>query len=636
MARRNGVFGLVLFFVTFAVFSRVLQADFVAWDDDKTVPGNTSIQGLDAARLKWMFEDVSFAMRYKPLCWLSYALIHAGAGLNPMAYHLANLVLHCVNVVLVYFLIRGLLLQACAPQAEVEREPRPIAWCAALGALAWAVHPLRVEPVARVTDLAYCQSLFFLLISLWFYLRANTRPQAGLGRTGFYWGAVGAFALSMLSYPFAFGYAVVLMVLDIYPLRRFGRSPHWWRDAAAGRIWLEKVPFVLLGGLVLLTLLGRLNPAGVWAESQPGAGLTVWGKAMQAFYIWAYYLWKPCAPLHLAPVYTILVSFNPGDVPFLASTGLVVGLTAVLVWQRRRWPWALALWVCYLVLLAPALGLTEHPHYPSDRYSYVPGILWSVLLAGVLLKLWSQRRIFLGAVVVLPALIAILGVMSVRQTRVWRNSVSLFEYTLLTLGDDPYRADIHWRLGQAYAGQEKSDEAMHQFQEAIRLKPDHANAHLSLGITCGMKGQPDEAIRQFQEAIRLKPDYADAHYNLGTALALKGQVDEAISQFREAIRLKPDHAAAHYNLGIALDRRGQMDEAISQFQEAVRLKPDYAQAHNNLGKVLYRKGRNDEAIRHFQEALRIKADYADARKNLDVALATTADSSEHPGTSTHR
>ena len=164
-------------------------------------------------------------------------------------------------------------------------------------------------------------------------MRSRSRQGDARASTG---AAVAAFAVSMLSYPFAFGYALVLIVLDVYPLRRFSRGPHGWRDASARRIWLEKVPFVLLGGLVLLTLLGRLNPTGIWTQYQPGPGLTLWGKAMQASYIWAYYLWKPWAPLHLAPVYTTLVSFNPGDVPFLASAGLVVGLTVLLVWQRRQ------------------------------------------------------------------------------------------------------------------------------------------------------------------------------------------------------------------------------------------------------------------------------------------------------------
>src|ERR1022692_2428510 len=123
MRRHLFVIALLLL-VTFEVFSRVLQADFVAWDDEGTVPANTQIQGLDAHRLGWMFTNVSFAMRYKPLCWLTYALIHAGAAFNPLAYHLANLVFHCLNVVLLYFLIRELLLQGCGPQPKPEPEPR--------------------------------------------------------------------------------------------------------------------------------------------------------------------------------------------------------------------------------------------------------------------------------------------------------------------------------------------------------------------------------------------------------------------------------------------------------------------------------------------------------------------------------
>jgi tetratricopeptide (TPR) repeat protein len=610
----------LLVIVTAGVFGRVLQAEFVAWDDEATVPGNTLVQGLDGHRLAWMFTNVSFAMRYKPLCWLGYALIYTLAGLKPAAYHLASLVCHCLNVVLLYFVIRELLLRgrepiwegsegqmrrartlnqaaerhpphetqlngglilpdapqggegessaaSCSGSAAMEREPARLAWCAGLGALAWAVHPLRVEAVARVTDFTYCQSLFFLLISLWCYLRANARSQPSSARKGLQWGAVAAFALSMLSYPFAFGYVVVLVVLDFYPLRRFDSGPRWGRNAAARRIWLEKVPFALLGMLILLTLLGRLNPKGVWTTFETWPALTVSGKVMQTFYIWAYFFWKPWVPLHLAPVYTTLVSFDPWDEPFLLSAALVVGLTVVLVWQRRRWPWALALWVCHLVLLASALGLTEHPHYPSDRYSYVPGVLWPVLLAAGLWRLSGRLRLFTGAVGVSLALVAVLGALSFQQSRIWKNSVSLFEYAVAAVGNDPYRADLYWRLGMAYAAQQRLDEAVTQYRQTLALE-SKVPAHHLLALALQAQGKNEEALEHYLQVLRQQPDGA-VHSQVAELLAKLGRSQEAIAHYREALRLQPKLWPALNNLAWILAT--DPDPANRDGQVAVQL-----------------------------------------------------------------
>ena len=225
--------------------------------------------------------------------------------------------------------------------------------------------------------------------------------------------------------------------------------------------------------------------------------------------------------------------------PFCLSATLVASVTVWLAWRWRQWPWALALWAAYLVLLVPVLGLTEHPHYPSDRYSYLPAILWSVLLAAGLLKLRCKPKLFAGSAAVSMVVIALLAGMSIRQTRNWRDSVSFFKCIIARLGNDPYRADIYCRLGKVYAAQNRPDEAIIQFQEAIRLKPDDANTHNDLGVVLGMKGQTDEAISQYREALRLKPDFADTGNNLGIALGMKGKIDEAIRQFQETIGLKP-------------------------------------------------------------------------------------------------
>jgi tetratricopeptide (TPR) repeat protein len=201
---------------------------------------------------------------------------------------------------------------------------------------------------------------------------------------------------------------------------------------------------------------------------------------------------------------------------------------------------------------------------------------------------------------------------------------------------EPDDADTQNNLGGLLGKNGHTDEAIRHFQEAIRLEPDHPFAHYNLGNALLMKGQIDEAIRQFQAAIRLKPDHAEAHYNLGTALGSKGQTDAAIIQYEEATRLNPGNADAHYNLGLALASRGQTEGAIHRFEAALKVKPDYPEAHYHLGQALARKGQTDEAIRQFQEALRLKPEYADARRDLDVALAAKGHSSTPPGTGTDR
>jgi tetratricopeptide (TPR) repeat protein len=621
-----------LFLVVGGVFLPLLRNGFVEWDDYISVYKNPRVQGLDAKRLAWMFTDVEYTLRYKPLTWLSYALIHAAGGLNPFGYHLAGLLCHGMNTVLVFVVLRGLL---AASRGGNETGPLPgeLSLFAGLGALLWAVDPLRVEAVARVTDLQYCQSLWFTLISFWCYLRAVAAAKGTAVRKSWFWCSVAAFALAMLSYPFVFSYAVVLVVVDVYPLRRLPRGAGAWCSAAARRIWLEKLPFALLGGLVLITFYKRLHATGWMADAKVVESLPVRlqfglvGEAMQAFYVWAYYLWKPWVPFDLSPVYTTLVEFKPLAWLFVLSATGVIGLTVLLVWKRRQWPGALALWICHLVLLVPALGLTQHPHYTGDRYSYVPGILWSVLLAGVPLKWCSRPRARVQVFGAGVAVAVIMSVASFQQAGIWRNNITLFSYMIAKLGNDPYRSDIYWRLGRAYADQGRLDEAIGLYQQALGLNPNCADAHSNLGLALGRKGKTDEAIRQFQETLRLRPFDADVWNDLGLTLGQKGQTDEAIRQFREAIRLKPGHAEAHNNLGNALALEGQTDEAIRQIQEALRLNqqamrlgPDVAQSHNNLGIALAMKGEIAQAIREFQAALRLKSNNAEAHYNLGRAL----------------
>jgi tetratricopeptide (TPR) repeat protein len=238
----------------------------------------------------------------------------------------------------------------------------------------------------------------------------------------------------------------------------------------------------------------------------------------------------------------------------LLAGGGLLGISVLLVVQRRRYPFLLMGWLWFCGTLVPVIQLVQAGGYAmADRFTYVPSL-------GVLL-------------------LAIWGVCEL--TRGWR-------YQVLALSAAGGAAIVLClALTRQQIGYWRDSEAL--FRHALAVTQNNDAAHNGLGVALDKKGQIDEAISQFQAAIRLNPNHADVHYNLGVAFYQRGRTAEAIGQFQEAIRLKPDHAPAHNNLGTALGLQGQTDEAIRQFQEALRLMPDYADARKNLDVLLATK-----------------------------------------------
>jgi protein O-mannosyl-transferase len=540
---------LLLVGCTALVFRGGLRADFVRWDDDILIYDNPHLTGLNAPTVRWMFTAFDYVVRYQPLTWLTWAAIAQWAGRNPAPYHLASLVFHALNACLVFLLIRELLLRTKRQMVEPARA-KYSALCAGAATLLWAVHPMRVEAVAWASALLHCQALFFVLTATLFYLKVHAPSGSPKQQRACYTLSVVAFAASLLSYPIALGFVIVLILLDWRVLRRFPPGAYGWRQADAKRVWLEKLPFLGVAVVVLgITIWARLNVSDGWVRTPALAEFGIGHRMMQACYIWAYYLWKPCVPFDLCPVYTTLLSFRPTDAAFGYSLMLLLVVTAVLVARRRRWAAAGALWIAYLILLVPVLGLTEHPHYPSDRYSYMVSILLSLAVAGGLYSLAHRPGQFVLGLAACVALVGFFGVLSARQTRIWRNSETLFRYTIAQLGSDPYRADVLWRLGMALADQQQLDEAVASYRAALSISPELAEAHHHLAIALERQQKGDEALEHYQTALRLMPDYAEAHSRLGFLLAERGRKDEAIAHLQRALALDPRLADVREKLG---------------------------------------------------------------------------------------
>ncbi len=537
--------------------------------------------------------------------WLTWAVLYQLCQLRPWAYHLANWLFHCGNAALVFLLLVGLLRLSVGTAATLSEQRRPVI-CAGLAALFWAIHPLRVEPVAWVSGLGYVQALFFLLISLLCYLRASNADLTERSRKRLYWFSVAAFAGSLLTYPTGIGYAGVLFILDIYPLKRlrFGESAR--SSAKARSVLLEKVPFLAVTGLVLLiTLLGRFFIASGWPKAAGWSEFTLGDRLMQAFYLWAYYLWKPWLPFDLSPVYTKLLHFRPSDPVFVLSAIAVLLATIAVVALRRRQPFAWALWFCYLIVLAPHLGLTERPYFSSDRYSYTAGICWSLLLAAALGQGKLDRRPLVAGMSLL--LLGCFGVLSSQQIRIWQNSRVLFERTIARLGEDPYRVDLYYRLGVFHAERNRLAQAVESFQHALKTKPDFVEAHWRLGNALYSQRNFAGAAQCYSRALQLKPGNADLENNLGDALLAQGNLDEAMSRYSEAVRIDPRNADGHRNLAIGLAKQGRLEEAERHFAEVARLNPNEAEARENLALALKRQGKTEAAESHYSEAKRIRA-----------------------------
>jgi tetratricopeptide (TPR) repeat protein len=591
------------------VFGQTLGHEFVNFDDDLCVYDNPVVQkGLTWEGFRWALTYGQIG-HWHPLTWLSHMLDCQLYGLRPGGHHLTNLLLHGAAAILLFLVLRRM---------------TGFLWRSAFVAAVFAIHPLRAESVAWVAERKDVLSAFFFMLTLGAYVRYVQRrskvegreSSAGSGSLALdprrstldYCLVVLCFALGLLSKNMLMTMPFVLLLLDYWPLNRLsGFTPQVLLRGVA-----EKIPlFILTIGSCVAT---ALVPEKVTADK-----LSFGLRMENAVVSYVTYLWQMIHPSGLACLYP-----NPTNyLPFWQAAGALMLLLAIsgAVWAfRKTHPWLVVGWLWYLGMMIPVIGIVQISVYTThaDRYTYLPQIGLYLLLTWTAADLcagWRHRRVVLGglATVILVALIFCART----QTMYWRNSELLWTHTLACTSDN-YVA--HDNLGNTLLQQNKVDEAITHFQEALQIKPDYAQAWYNLGNALLQKGQVDEAITHFQKALQIKPDYAGAYNNLGYALLQKGQGDEAIAHFQEALQIKPDYAQARYNLGYALLQKGQGDEAIAYFQEALQIKPDYAEAWYNLGYALFQKGQVDEAIAHYQKALQIKPDDAEAHNNLGNAL----------------
>src|SRR5437870_1899127 len=568
--------------VTFAAFLPALQNQFVNWDDHENFRDNPHYRGLAWSQLRWMW--TTHRGHYIPLTWMTLGLDYLLWGMNPLGYHLTSLLLHAANAVVFFFLVSRLLTLAL-PSPSERGHAVPVA--AGFAALVFAIHPLRVESVVWATERRDVLSGLFYLVTILVYLRACEGEERG---RRWYWLAVATFVLALLSKSMVVNLPIVLLILDVYPLRRLGGAVGWWSEPAR-RIYIEKIPSVLLAaGASAIAVMAQSSVHAAASLAQ----LSLPGRLVVSAYGLGFYLWKMVVPVNLSPLYELPRTMDPVAPPFIVSYALVLAIMAIVLALRRPVPGLPAAWVAYVVVLLPVLGFFQSgPQIAADRYTYLAGLGWASLAGAGLLSTWRRWPPF-----VLTGLTVVLlsgsGTLTWNQVEVWHDSEKLWTHALAI---DPKTSMAQCGLGRVRADQGKPAEAIEHYRQALNIKPDYGAAHYNWGVVLGQQGKPAEAIEHYRLALQMRPNSAEAHNNWGLALGQQGRLAEAMEHYRQALQIKPDFAEAHNNWGIALAQQGKPAEAIEQYRHALRLNPDNALAQSNLLNAIQRRdmGKEDAA-----------------------------------------
>jgi protein O-mannosyl-transferase len=597
--------------ITWSVFGQTLRYDFINYDDDLYIYENPNIvSGLTRPAILWAFTG-AHAGNWHPLTSLSHMLDCQVYGLNAGGHHFTNVLLHTLAVVLLFLFLQ-----------KVTGAP----WRSAFVAAVFAVHPLRVESVAWIAERKDVLSGVFFMLTLLAYAR-YVSCQRSLPR---YLLVAFFFALGLMAKPMLVTLPLVLLLLDYWPLCRFGSQPLGnaatsARSSTFSRLVAEKIP------LFLLSLLSSLLTW--WAQRtfmRSTSEIPLVLRAENAIVSYVRYLRQLLWPADLAPFYPHPQA-TLSLLLVIAAAVLLVAISVVVLRYGRKRPYLITGWGWYLIMLLPVIGLVQVGEQAlADRYTYLPqigivlAITWTAADATAGIR-QLQRFVAFTAV----AVTVTLAWCACHQTRYWRNSESLWLQTLAVTENNDL---AHNNLGSVWLRSGRVDDAIREYQAALKVTPESPLARNNLGSAFLKQGKVAEAIQEFQRVLSRNPQSITGRFNLAAALLKSGRTAEAVAEYEKVLAIKPDFAEGHLALGHALMRAERLPEAIAQFKISVQLQPGHAHARNSLATAFAAKQQWGEAIRCWRETLEINPKDVAAQFGLAWTLATAPDPTLRNGT----
>lgn len=581
----------VLIGTTLYAYWPITSHGAVGFDDPRYVTENEVVlEGLSARGLGWALTS-RHAYNWHPLTWLSHMIDVELFDLDLGRHHLVSLLMHATSaVVLLLLLMRwtGAL------------------WSSSVVAALFALHPVHVESVAWLSERKDVLSALLFLLTLLAYARYVERSSAAR-----YGVLLGTFILGLLAKPMLVTLPFVLLLLDLWPLRRW--------EIAAG---LKVAPRLLLEKLPLLLLAAGSSGLTLWAQRPIVQDLESYSfgeRIGNAAISYVAYLGSFFWPMSLAIFYPhpeAGLSWSR----VAAACAILAAISGITLWQLRPRPFLFVGWFWYLGTLVPVIGLVQVGlQARADRYTYLPTIGLSIALCWLLAELGAKRRgMARVSGVLLAALLATLVPLTRNQAATWRDDTALFTQAL-EVTEDNYWAAYNLGLSQMKLGEKRAARAA--FERALEVEPDDVESLRNLGQLLAEMGEAEEALVLFERAVALRPGDRFAGVDLGRIYVELGRGAEALVPLTAATELAPDDPEVAFLLGSAYLRLGRRPKALEALRRAEALRPDHAPTHNAIGIVLAQEGRLEDAVPHFRRAIELDPGSVEAGNNLQAALA---------------
>jgi len=619
------------------IYFQTTGFDFINLDDNLYVYDNPALRdGFSWPAITWAFTSF-WSANWHPLTWLSHLTDIQLFGLNPGMHHGINVIIHLVNTLLAFAVFRLMAGRL---------------WESFVVAALFAVHPTHVESVAWVAERKDVLSTLFWLLTMWAYVRyvkagteANTRSTSALLSSNYLFVVV-FFALGLMAKPMLVTLPFVLLLCDYWPLGRL-RS----RKDILPRV-VEKLPlFALSAASCVVTILAQRSVGAV--ESLDFLPPVV--RFSNALISYGKYVVMLVHPADLAVFYPYERVISPWQVG--GSIVLLLGISAICVWQVRKRPFLLVGWLWFLGTLVPVIGFLQVGSQSlADRYTYVPYFGLFIMIVWGASSLVDEGTFGERAVQVASAVATlVLTGIAIHQVSYWRDSAQLYKHTLAVTTNNFL---IDHNLCHHYLMGDRLDDAATLCKQAIEIRPNYNEPYNTLGIVEFKRGNFAEAERNFGESLRYGPGYVFALINLAQAQARLGKAEQAEETVRQAVEanggtptdnfaaalnlvatayaerqdynkaaenfarlvyLQPNNADAQTRLAMSLYFLKRLDEAETVARNAVATKPDLPDAWNTLGLVLMEKKQDGQAAEAFRSVVQLKPDFPDAQTNLERA-----------------